>query len=205
MKIWIRPQSLSGNLVELLPLDKSYREDLLLAASDGSLETLWFTSVPSEETIDAYLDTALWQGDNGMGQAYVVLDKNTNTVIGTTRYCNADSLHRRLEIGYTWYSKSHQKTGVNTECKYLLLRHAFEELNTIAVEFRTHWHNHDSRQAILKLGAKQDGILRNHRIEKDGSLRDTVVFSITQSEWQSVKKSLLYRMSKYKNISDGNI
>lgn len=127
------------------------------------------------------------------------LDKSTGKIIGTTRYCNIDVPNKRLEIGYTWYAKSYQKTGVNKACKYLLLQHAFEKLNAIAVEFRTHWHNHPSRTAILKLGAKQDGILRSHRIQADGSLRDTVVFSIIQPEWTTVKKSLEFQMHKYDN------
>jgi len=110
-------------------------------------------------------------------------------------------MHHRLEIGYTWYAQSYQKTGVNTECKYLLLKNAFEEFKTIAVEFRTHWHNHASCNAIVRLGAKQDGVLRSHRILPDGSLRDTVIYSIIESEWPSVKTSLKHKMSKYEKLS----
>jgi RimJ/RimL family protein N-acetyltransferase len=133
----------------------------------------------------------------GKASPFVVIDKSTNNLIGSTRYCNIEPLHRRLEIGYTWYSKSHQRTGVNTECKYLLLSHAFEDLKCIAVEFRTNWFNYASRTAILRLGAKQDGILRNHRIVSEGNYRDTVVFSIIESEWNIVKKSLEFEMKKY--------
>jgi len=126
------------------------------------------------------------------------LDKNNGDIIGSTRYYNVQPEHRRLEIGYTWYAKKYQRTGVNTECKYLMLKYAFEDLNCIAVQFLTNWHNLRSRAAIVRLGAKQDGVLRNHRLNADGSCRDTVVFSIIEQEWQSVKKSLKYEMKKYK-------
>jgi len=125
------------------------------------------------------------------------LDKNNGDIIGSTRYYNVQPEHRRLEIGYTWYAKKYQRTGVNTECKYLLLQYAFENLNCIAVQFLTNWYNLPSRAAIARLGAKQDGVLRNHRLNADGSYRDTVVFSITEQEWTSVKKSLNYGMEKY--------
>ena len=127
----------------------------------------------------------------------MVIDNATQKIIGSTRYCNADMLNKRVEIGYTWYAKSFQRTGINTECKYLLLRHAFEALESIAVEFRTHWHNQASRAAIARLGAKQDGILRNHQKNTQGGYRDTVVFSIIDQEWPGVKKGLEYKMNKY--------
>jgi RimJ/RimL family protein N-acetyltransferase len=127
----------------------------------------------------------------------VVVDTASNAIIGSTRYCNVDADNKRLEIGYTWYAKSYQRTNVNTTCKLLLLRHAFEKLGAIAVEFRTNWFNYASRKAITRLGAKQDGVLRNHRLSADGTLRDTVVYSIIQSEWPTVKKSLLFEIEKY--------
>ena len=127
---------------------------------------------------------------------FVVREKATNKIIGSTRYCNTDEVHQRVEIGYTWYSQSYQRTAMNTECKYLLLSHAFEKLDAIAVEFRTHWHNHKSRAAIARLGAKQDGVLRNHQKSPDGIYRDTVVFSIINLEWPAVKRSLLFKLSK---------
>jgi RimJ/RimL family protein N-acetyltransferase len=125
------------------------------------------------------------------------VDKRTREIIGSTRYYNIQSEHRRLEIGYTWYAKKYQRTGVNTESKILLLKYAFEDLNCIAVQFMTNWHNLRSRSAIKRLGAKQDGILRNHRLNPDGTYRDTVVFSITDQEWSGVKKSLEYEIKKY--------
>ena len=116
--------------------------------------------------------------------------------MGSTRFCTVDAPNRRVEIGYTWYSQRVQKTGINTECKYLLLQHAFETLDAIAVEFKTNFFNFPSRNAILRLGAKQDGIIRNHRIDKMGNIRDTVIFSILNSEWPVVKTSLEFKMNK---------
>lgn len=195
MENWLHDKQLKGEIIDLIPLKKEHRNGLVKAASDGALWNLWFTSVPSEETIDAYIEFALSEQKQGRSLPFSVVDKKTNEIIGTTRFCNAINKNR-VEIGYTWYGKSYQKTGVNTACKILLLTYAFEQLDCIAVEFRTHWHNHVSRNAILRLGAKQDGILRNHLISEDGVLRDTVVFSIVRDEWKAVKQSLLYKMSK---------
>ncbi len=195
--IHFNPTTLEGKLVQLIPLEKNHKEALLKTASDGQLWNLWYTSIPNKKTIDQYIDTALQQATNQTSIPFAVFHKASNSIIGTTRYCNIDVANFRLEIGYTWYAKSFQKTGVNTECKYLLLQNAFENFKTIAVEFRTHWHNHPSRNAILRLGAKQDGVLRNHRIDQEGCMRDTVVFSITQAEWKVVKKSLEFKMNKY--------
>jgi RimJ/RimL family protein N-acetyltransferase len=189
--------TLKGNLVTLIPLQRDHSDALVEAASDGALWELWYTSVPNSKTIDAYLDQAFKDQDEGRALLFSVVDSATQKIIGTTRYCNAETEEHRVEIGYTWYAKSFQKTGVNTECKYLLLTHAFEALNAIAVEFRTHWHNQASRAAIARLGAKQDGVLRNHRKSADGIYRDTVVFSIINQEWPGVKKNLEYRMTQY--------
>ncbi|NRB53211.1 MAG: GNAT family N-acetyltransferase [Saprospiraceae bacterium] len=194
---WETPITLESKNLRLLPLSLQYKEDLLNAARDGELWKLWYTSVPSEETIDQYLATALQQHQDKVSLPFVVVNKATDSIIGSTRYCNIDSSNRRLEIGYTWYAKTFQRTGVNTECKHLLLQQAFEVYQVIAVEFKTHWFNYRSRNAIQRLGAKQDGVLRNHRIDKDGCIRDTVVFSIIQSEWKAVKKSLAFEMGKY--------
>lgn len=196
MSKWLNDINLIGNKVKLMPLALSHREALLDAAADGALWNLWFTSVPSIDNIDQYLETALNDHAANRALPFVVIDLTQDKVIGATRFCNVVPQDRRLEIGYTWYAKSYQRTGVNMECKYLLLQHAFEHLDAIAVEFRTHWHNHASRRAISRLGAKQDGILRNHRIVADGSIRDTVVFSIIESEWKAVKKSLEYEMNR---------
>lgn len=193
---WLYETTLTGKIVTLIPLKREHSDALLQASSDGELWNLWYTSVPSSKNIDAYLNQAFNDQDAGRALLFAVIDNATQKIIGTTRYCNADNLNQRLEIGYTWYAKSFQRTGANTECKYLLLTHAFETLNSIAVEFRTHWHNEASRTAIARLGAKQDGVLRNHQKNAEGIYRDTVVFSIIDQEWPTVKKNLEYKMSK---------
>ncbi|WP_422450694.1 GNAT family N-acetyltransferase [Endozoicomonas sp. ALB091] len=194
-KKWFEDVTLQGNEVELFPLEKKHADDLVNAACDGNLWELWFTGVPNSETVDLYIDFALSEKGKGRSLPFVIYHKLKNKIIGSTRYCNADLENKRLEIGYTWYAKSFQKTAVNTECKLLLLQHAFEILDSIAVEFRTHWHNQASHAAISRLGAKQDGVLRNHIKDKDGCYRDTVIFSIIDHEWPVVKKSLKYKLS----------
>lgn len=193
-KKWLKEISLEGNKIRLIPLKKEHSNALLLAAGDGNLWELWYTFVPSERTIESYVDRALNDFERGRALPFTVVDRKTDEIIGCTRLFDAVPEHRRLELGYTWYAKSYQKTGVNTECKYLILRHAFEKLKCIAVEFRTHWHNAASRLAITRLGAKQDGVLRNHQIDNTGAYRDTVVYSIIQNEWTCVKKSLEYKL-----------
>lgn len=196
MKKWLKGVVLETSHIKLLPINENHKEDLINASSDGNLSELWFTSVPTKNNIDDYLTKAIEDYNQDKGLAFVVIDKNTDKIIGTTRYTNATPEHRRLEIGYTWYAKTFQKTYVNSECKLLLLTHAFEELNAIAVEFRTNWYNFPSRNAIARLGAKQDGVLRNHQIMPDGSLRDTVVFSIIESEWKACKCSLSHKIEQ---------
>jgi N-acetyltransferase len=195
MNNWLNETTLEGNLVHLIPLKAEHKSALLEASADGELWKLWYTSVPSKDSIDSYLEYAFSEQAAGCALLFAVVDKQTQKIIGSTRFCNADNLNHRVEIGYTWYAKSYQRTGVNTECKYLLLQHAFENLNAIAVEFRTHWHNQASRAAIARLGAKQDGILRNHQKNAEGIYRDTVVFSIIDQEWLTVKKGLEYKMT----------
>jgi N-acetyltransferase len=180
---WLYETTLKGKLVTLVPLKRDHTKALLEAAADGELWNLWYTSVPNSQTIDVYLNQAFKDQADGRALLFVVIDKATQKIIGSTRYCNADSINQRVEIGYTWYAKSFQRTGVNTECKYLLLTHAFETLNAIAVEFRTHWHNQTSRAAIARLGAKQDGVLRNHQKNTDGI-----------QEWPTVKQNLECKM-----------
>jgi len=195
-KRWIEPITLTGTNVILEPLSVEHKDGMSEAVNDGELWKLWYTSVPSPETTENYINKALDMRENAGAMPFVVLEKETRNVIGCTRYFNVDEVNQRLEIGHTWYSKSHQRTGANTECKYLLLSHAFEKLDAIAVEFRTHWHNHKSREAIARLGAKQDGVLRNHIKLPDGSYRDTVVFSIINIEWPAVRQSLLFKLNQ---------
>lgn len=189
---------LVADTVTLKPLIPHHGEALVALASLSNMSSLWFTQVPNNETIDNYIEVAMQQKRDGSALPFVVVENKTGKLLGTTRLCNADFSHRRFEIGYTWYGEAYQRTSVNTECKLLLLAYAFEQLKAIAIEFRTHWHNHKSRAAIARLGAKQDGILRNHKIHPDGELRDTVVFSIIASEWPVVKKSLHYKQQQYR-------
>lgn len=203
MKKWFSEVVLETNNIKLLPIKMTHKVDLIHASADGNLSDLWFTSIPTLNNIDHYISKALEDFELDKGLAFIVVDKKTNKVIGTTRYTNATPEHRRLEIGYTWYSQTFQKTYVNSECKLLLLTYAFEELKAIAVEFRTNWYNFPSRNAILRLGAKQDGVIRNHQITPDGSLRDTVIFSIIESEWKTCKRALKYKIEQIhkKNLS----
>jgi len=194
-KRWIEPVTLTGSKVILEPLSLEHLDGLISAVKDGELWKLWFTSIPAPEKAEEYIKTALDMRENAGAMPFIVRDRESNKIIGCTRYFNVDEVNQRLEIGYTWYSESYQRTAANTECKYLLLSHAFEKLEAIAVEFRTHWHNHKSRAAIARLGAKQDGVLRNHQRTADGSYRDTVVFSIINLEWPAVRQSLVFKLN----------
>ena len=195
-KRWIEPVTLAGSKVILEPLALEHADGLRAAVKDGELWKLWFTNIPAPDKVDEYIKTALDLREQAGWIPFVVREKGSNTIIGSTRYCNVDEVNQRAEIGYTWYSESYQRTSVNTECKYLLLTHAFENLDAIAVEFRAHWHNHRSRAAIARLGAKQDGVLRNHQRSADGIYRDTVVFSIINLEWPAVKRSLEFKLKE---------
>lgn len=190
------PVMLEGRHVRLEPLAREHEAGLRAAAADGQLWTLWYTGVPSPERTAAWIETALEMRDKQGALPFVIRETATGDVVGSTRYFNVDATHRRLEIGHTWYAKRVQRTAVNTEAKLLLLTHAFETLACIAVEFRTSFFNFTSREAIARLGAKQDGILRNHQILPDGTLRDTVVFSIIAGEWPAVKRHLRYRLEQ---------
>ncbi len=196
---WLSEITLEGEVVSLQPLRESHADAMVNAAADGKLWELWFTSVPNADTVASYISFALSEKAAGRAMPFVVVLKETGQIIGSTRYCNAEPASKRVEIGYTWYARSYQKSAVNTECKRLLLTHAFEELDAMAVEFRTHWHNHPSRAAIARLGAKQDGVLRNHRRDADGCYRDTVVFSIINQEWPTVKKGLQFKLNRHKS------
>jgi RimJ/RimL family protein N-acetyltransferase len=193
---WIEPVTLTGTKVVLEPLSLEHADGMISAVKDGELWNLWYTSIPSPEKVEDYIKTALSMRENAGAMPFIIREKGSKKIIGCTRYFNVDEDNHRLEIGYTWYSESYQRTSINTECKYLLLSHAFEKLDAIAVEFRTHWHNHKSRAAIARLGAKQDGILRNHTRSADGAYRDTVVFSIINVEWPAVKQSLQFKLNK---------
>lgn len=199
MNTWISPITLTGNLVRLEPIALSHEQGLIEATQDGKLWQLWFTSVPNPAQVAEFITTALDLQRTDSALAFSIIEISTGRILGSTRFCNIDVKNRRLEIGYTWYRQSVQRTGVNTECKLLLLQHAFEQLQCIAVEFRTNWHNHKSRAAIARLGAKQDGVLRQHQLMPDGQYRDTVVFSILNSEWPAVQAQLLWNQRRFNN------
>ena len=193
----ISPVNLSGQLVDLIPLSVEQIDDIKAAAADGELWQLFFTTVPTPTLTQQWFNIALETQQQGKALPFAVVRKTDGKIIGATRYCNIDQANRRLEIGYTWYAQSVQRSGINTECKRLLLTHAFEALGCIAVEFRTDWFNRKSQAAIERLGAKRDGVLRNHSILPDGRIRDTVVYSILQNEWAGVKQNLDFLINKY--------
>lgn len=190
-----KPVTLQGNNVTLVPLSESHHDDFVCAAQDGELWKLWYTFVPSPTSMRENILTRLSMQEAGTMLPFAVIDNQTQSAIGMTTYLNMDKPNRRVEIGGTWYRKSVQRTFVNTECKLLLLTHAFETMNCIAVEFRTHSFNKQSRKAIERIGAKFDGILRNHMIMPDGTLRDTCVYSVIANEWPAVKTHLLFLTS----------
>jgi RimJ/RimL family protein N-acetyltransferase len=196
MNRFVEPIVLEGAHVRLEPLAREHERAIRAAAADGELWNLWYTSVPPPDGTDAWIDAALDMRERLGAMPFAVRDRASGEVVGSTRYFNVDAANRRLEIGHTWYARRAQRTAVNTECKLLLLTHAFEALRCIAVELRTHWFNLRSREAIARLGAKQDGVLRNHQRMPDGSYRDTVVFSIIEGEWPAVKRNLRWLLAR---------
>ena len=198
MAQWLKETTLENEHVILSPLRHEHADALAEAASDGELWNIWYTSVPTAETITAYIDHALTTQQSGTALPFIVTNKRSGTIVGTTRFYDAENKNKRLLLGYTWYAQSVQRSAVNTSCKLLLLQHAFETLQCVAVEFRTHWINQRSRNAIARLGAKQDGVLRRHMKMPDGSYRDTVVFSILDNEWPTVKTHLNYLQSHFR-------
>jgi len=193
---WPAPAVLEGRIARLEPLSQAHRASLIEAVKDGELWRLWYTFIPSPEKMKAEIDRRLALREAGSMLPFAVIDLATGEPAGMTTYMNIDAVSRRVEIGSTWYRKSVQRSALNTECKLLLLRHAFETLDCIAVEFRTHFLNHQSRRAIERLGAKLDGVLRNHMRMTDGSLRDTCAYSIIASEWPAVRANLSWQMEK---------
>jgi len=192
---WLEPVTLSGAHVRLEPLSQAHEAGLIDAVRDGDLWRLWYTAVPSPDTMAKEIDRRLGLQTAGSMLPFTVFDANGG-IAGMTTYMNVDAANRRVEIGSTWYAQRVQRSLLNTECKLLLLTHAFERLNCIAVEFRTHFFNRQSRQAIERLGAKLDGILRCHQIGRDGALRDTVVYSIIASEWPAARQHLSFKLER---------
>jgi len=192
---FVSPVTLRGRHATLVPLAPAHGPALADATRDGELWKLWYTSVPHPDRIDAEIARRLALQDAGTMLPFTVLDA-AGTVSGMTTYMNIDPTNRRVEIGSTWYAKRVQRSPLNTECKLMLLAHAFETLACIAVEFRTHRLNTQSRRAIERLGAQLDGILRAHSLASDGTLRDTAVYSITGAEWPAVKSHLQWQLAK---------
>jgi N-acetyltransferase len=194
MNLWTTPPTLVGEHVRLEPLSPDHVPELQEAVDDGELWKLWYTSVPDPEGVSNYVEKALAQQAQGRALPFVVRDAS-GRVVGSTRFGDMEPEHLRVQIGWTWYAKRVQRTALNTECKFLMLSHAFEMLECGCVEFRTHWFNHASRAAIARLGAKQDGVLRNHMRMPDGSWRDTVAFSIIANEWPAVRSHLRHLLA----------
>ena len=195
MKPWPDLFTVCGDHVEVVPLEHEHLADLQEAVRDGDLEKLWYTWVPSAEEMKADIDRRLGLREAGSMLPFSVIEKKSSKVVGQTTYMNIDAANKRVEIGSTWYRKSVQRTPLNTECKLLLLSHAFEVLDCIAVEFRTHCINHQSRRAIERLGAKFDGMIRAHMVMANGTIRDTAVYSIIASEWPTVKAHLSHKLT----------
>ncbi|RDH79050.1 N-acetyltransferase [Mycolicibacterium moriokaense] len=198
MSGFVEPVTLTGaHWVTLEPLTRDHVRELAAAAADGDVGRLWFTGAPSPETASAWVDMRLGFQKPDTGLTFVVR-RHDGTLVGSSSYLNVDAPNRRLEIGNTWYSASARRSGINTESKLLMLGHAFDELNCVAVEFRTHFFNFTSRTAIERLGAKRDGVLRSHQILPDGSRRDTVVYSILDVEWPTVRTHLEFRLNRHR-------
>ena len=195
MTAWISPLTLTGRHVTLVPLAAEHAPALAEAARDGELWRLWYTSVPAPDQMDVEIERRLGLLGTGSMLPFTVLDA-AGTPSGMTTFMHIDSAHKRVEIGSTWYAHRVQGTALNTEAKLLLLTHAFETLGCIAVEFRTHAFNQQSRAAILRLGARLDGILRNHSRAANGTLRDSCVYSIIESEWPTVQAHLRWQLDK---------
>jgi RimJ/RimL family protein N-acetyltransferase len=193
---WPLEVTLEGRHAILAPLSTDHAPALAEAVKDGELWKLWYTFVPTPEMMAADIDGRLAKRAEGTMLPFTVIDRVSGQPVGMTTYMHIDAENRRVEIGSTWYRGSAQRTAVNTECKSMLLGHAFESLDCIAVEFRTHFFNQQSRRAIERLGARLDGILRNHSRMPNGTLRDTCVYSIIASEWPTVKAHLAHRLSE---------
>lgn len=195
--IAVGPVTLEGHGVRLEPLTPEHREALVTAASDGRLWELWFTSVPTPQEAAGYIQDALTGQRNGHMLPWVVRELTSGEIVGTTRYHDIVSAIDRVEIGYTWYAGRWQRTHVNTACKLLLLAHAFDSLGCKVVGLRTDRFNVASQRAIAGLGAHQDGVLRHHQARRDGTARDSVMFSILLAEWPDVKRHLTLRLARH--------
>jgi len=196
MAVWPDEFSTEGQHVRVEPLSPQHENELQEAAADGELHRLWYTTIPEAKDVAAEIERRLSLRKTGSMLPFAVIEKSSGKAVGMTTYMNIDASNRRVEIGSTWYRQSVQKTPLNTECKLLLLRHAFMELDCIAVEFRTHVINSQSRRAIERLGANLDGVLRSHMVMANGTIRDTAVYSIIAQEWPTVEAHLQWQLEK---------
>jgi RimJ/RimL family protein N-acetyltransferase len=196
----VEPKLLDGHGVRLEPLTQEHADALRAAAADGRLWELWFTSVPDPEHVGEYIAAALAGQEAGHMLPWAVRDLNSGTIVGSTRYHDIIPAADRVEIGYTWYGKSWQRTHVNSACKLMLFTHAFETLGCKVVGLRTDNFNFASQRAIEALGAKKDGVIRHHSARRDGSVRDTVMYSVLASEWPDVKRHLKSRLERHDEI-----
>jgi RimJ/RimL family protein N-acetyltransferase len=193
---WPEPVTLRGACVTLEPLGRHHHDDLVESVRDGELWKLTYTTIPLPERMEAEIARRLALAHAGSMLPFAVIENASGKAVGMTTYMHVDAASKRVEIGSTWYRRAVQRTALNTQCKLLLLEHAFEGLDCIAVEFRTHFLNQRSRRAIERLGAKLDGILRQHQRAADGSLRDTCVYSIIASEWPAVRANLHWQLTR---------
>jgi N-acetyltransferase len=197
--IVVSPVTLEGHGVRLEPLTPGHRDGLAAAAADGKLWELWFTSVPAPNLTESYIADALHGQQHGHMLPWAVLELTTGQVVGTTRYHDIVAPIDRVEIGYTWYAATWQRSRVNTACKLLLLGHAFETLGCYVVGLRTDNFNFASQKAIAALGAQKDGVIRHHMARRDGTVRDTVIYSILAAEWPDVKRHLTLRLARHES------
>ncbi|MDR6992401.1 GNAT family protein [Luteimonas sp. 3794] len=195
--VWSRTPTLTGRHVSLVPLAPAHADALATVSRDSAMHTVWYTSVPAPDDVPRYIDKALDAQAAGDALVFAVLDAG-GSVVGSTRFYDLDPTVPKLKIGYTWYAPRVQRTGLNTEAKRTMLAHAFDVLGCVSVSFETSWFNHASRAAIARLGAKQDGVLRHHARHADGSLRDTVVFSVIDAEWPAVRRHLGFKLDTFK-------
>jgi N-acetyltransferase len=200
--ITIAPATLEGYGMRLEPLTVDHADELGAAVADGKLWELWFTAVPEPDDVDAYISTALAGLSAGRMLPWAVRELATGAIIGSTRYHDIVPEIDRVEIGYTWYAKSWQRTHVNTSCKLLLFEHAFDTLGCKVVGLRTDNFNFASQRAIATLGAKKDGVIRHHLARRDGSVRDTHIFSVLATEWPDVRRHLRLRLDRHSNDGD---
>lgn len=203
MSVFAPPVTLQGRHVRLVPLAAAHHDELVESVRDGELWNHWYTAIPNPEGMAAEIERRLKLQSQGSMCPFAVIEPASGKAVGMSTYMNIDAANRRVEIGSTWYRQSVQRTALNTEAKRLMLAHAFEQLNCIAVEFRTHFFNHQSRRAIERLGAKLDGVLRSHQINPHplatGALRDTCVYSIIASEWPNVRAHLDHQLARVRH------